>query len=363
MEDKKASYSRIKHSLAVIDIIYLLALLAILQYSPLAVLLGQWLKGFSANGPVTVFLYCLIISSVYAIFEFPLAYYRSYAVEHAFGLSTEKFFSWLSDAVKSSVLSFLFFAILMEIFFAILRNYPQQWWWMCGASWMFLSVIMARIFPVLIIPLFFKYKRIEDEALRGRILALSGRMSIKILDVYEINFSKKSTKANAALVGMGRSKRVILTDTLMGKFTPDEIEVILAHEFGHFKLRHLIKRVAMNAFIILATFYCFFKFAHIAFDSFAIKLSDISGLGIWMFLFTIFQIILIPLTNWISRNMERNADRKALEFSPNREAFVSMMKKLAEQNLSEGKPSLLVKIFFYDHPPIDERIAFAKGGN
>lgn len=185
---------------------------------------------------------------------------------------------------------------------------------------------------------------------------LAEKMHVKILDVFEIDFSKKSLKANAAFVGIGKSKRVLLTDTLLkGKFLPEEIELILAHEFAHYRFRHLIKMVAINAVCILLTFYIFFRLERLG-----LELKDISNLGTWLFLFFIFQLILTPLMNLISRRMERNADGEAIKVSGKIKAFISMMEKLGEQNLSEKAPPLWAKILFYDHPPIDERINFAR---
>jgi len=359
--DRIKKYSRIKYTLAIVDILFTLLVLAVFQISGLAVGLGKGVEGLFTNPLLVIFVYSLILFLLYSLLGFPLDYYRSYSIEHRFGLSQENLVHWLTDQLKELLVGFIIFIILVQGFFYCLRHYPDNWWWIAGLFWIFFSVILARLFPNLIIPLFYKYKRIEDQELRQRILNLANRMGIKILDVYQIDFSKKTTKANAALVGLGRSKRVVLTDTLQDKYNLEEIEIILAHEFAHFQLRHLIKMIILNAGITLLIFYLLFRFTNIIFRQFNLNLADIASLAIWILCFVFFQVCLTPLLNWISRNMERNADYLAIKFTGLKDAFISMMEKLSQQNLAERKPSALIKIFFFDHPPVGERIAMAEG--
>jgi STE24 endopeptidase len=361
MNDRIKRYSRIKYTLTIVDFFYLLLILALFQISGLAIWLRAGLSAIFAPEALLILFYCLVIFLFYFILNFPLDFYRSYKLEHRFGLSNEKLLHWLGDRLKGFIIGFIIFIILIEGFFYFLSRCPDSWWWISGLFWILFSLILARLFPVIIIPLFFKYKRITDDDLRQRILNLAKGFGIKIIDVYQIDFSKKTTKANAALVGLGKSKRVILSDTLQNRYNHEEIEVILAHEFAHFRLRHLIKQIALNAAVILSVFYLLFRFASRIFGLFNLDLSDIAGLTIWLFCFASLQTCLLPLLNWISRIMERNADYLALKFTGLTEAFVSMMEKLNEQNLAERKPAGWIKILFFDHPPIEERIALAEG--
>lgn len=362
MDDRIKRYSRIKYTLAVVDVIFLLIILILFQLSGLAMSLRTWADRLFVNQVLIIFFYCLVLFLLYFIFNFPLKLYRSYIVEHRFNLSKERFSQWFTDQVKEFFVSFFLFIILVEGFFYILRQYPHSWWWISSLFWVFFSVIIAELSPILIIPLFFKYKRISDQDLRQRILNLAAKMGINILDVYQIDFSKKTIKANAALTGLGKSKRVILTDTLQGKFSHDEIEVILAHELAHYRLGHLIKLLILNAGIILFIFYFLSKISGFIFGIFNLNLADIAGLGIWLICFIIFQVLFIPLLNWISRKMESHADYLAIKFTDLKQAFISMMEKLSEQNLVERKPSRWVKILFFDHPPVEERIAMVIKG-
>lgn len=356
MEDKARKYARIRYQLAIIEMVYTLFLLLILQMSGINVSLKTFCSNLAQPEAFRVAVYSAALFTGYCILTFHIDFYRSFLLERKFGLSRQNIASWLLDYIKGNILGFMVFVILMECFFFFVRNFPHSWWWMSAAFWIFLTVVIARIFPVIVIPLFFKYKKIEDNGLRQAILALADKMKVKILDVFQIDYSKKTVKANAAFVGIGRSKRVLLTDTLLsGKFQQKEIEMILAHEFAHYRLKHILKMVAMSAFAISVIFYIFFQL-----DKHGIAAADIANLGTWLFLFMLFEILTKPFVNWMHRNMERNADRAAIETVSDPGAFISMMEKLSEQNLSEKKPPLLAKIFFYDHPPIEERIELAR---
>ncbi|MCM8780700.1 MAG: M48 family metalloprotease [Candidatus Omnitrophica bacterium] len=223
------------------------------------------------------------------------------------------------------------------------------------------SLVFARLVPVVIIPLFFKYKPISDTELRERIINLAVKMDLKILDVFEIDFSKKTTKANAGFVGWGKTKRVILTDTLKYKDSLPEIEVILAHEFAHYKLGHIFKLIIVSSSIITLSLYIIFKTRDYALRFFGLSsLSDIASFPVVLIYLILFSILSKPLENYISRRFEKQADLMALKSTGSKESFISMIHKLSAQNLADMNPPPLIKIFFFDHPPVKERIAIAK---
>jgi STE24 endopeptidase len=186
-------------------------------------------------------------------------------------------------------------------------------------------------------------------------------MKIKILDVFEIDSSKKTVKANAGLVGWGKTRLVILADTLKEKYSPDEIEVILAHEFSHYKLKHLVKLVLIGALTTILCFYLIFKTSAYALSLFNLSsLSDIASLPLVFLYFILFGIVMQPWENYLSRRFEKNADSLAIKSSGLKQAFISTMDKLATQNLADRSPHPIIKLFFFDHPPIDERIKMAE---
>jgi STE24 endopeptidase len=362
LQSKAKKYSSIKYALNIVETIYLFCLLLLFLNTGLSKNLAGRISGIAVNGYVLVPIFLFAISCAYYVLSLPLNFYRSFILEHKFCLSTQKITDWLKDQFKAGMLSYIITLILVAAFYYILAGYPRIWWLVVSFLWIFFTVILAKLTPVIIIPLFFKYKKLSDEVLRSRILSLADKMKVKILDCFEIDFSKKTLKANAAFVGWGRTKRVILADTLKDKYSYDEIEVILAHEFAHYKLRHLMKLIIVNSLAIIFTFYLIFWTSgyFLGLYGFA-SLADIAALPLIILYFLLTGIIMQPFENYISRCLERNADSTALKITGLKQAFISMMGKLATQNLADRKPHPIIKFFFFDHPPADERISMAAG--
>ena len=354
-------YSSLKYTLAILDTAYLLALLLIFTGFGFSKILAERLLNVTTNYYIIVPLYLLIISVFYYAVSFPLNFYSSYILEHKFCLSKQKIQDWAKDQIKAGIIYYIIFLILIVSFYYILKNFIFAWWWVISIVWISFSLILARIAPIVIIPLFFKYKKLSNDALKVRIMNLANKMTVKILDVFEIDFSKKTLKANAAFVGIGNTKRVILADTLKDKYSDDEIEVILAHEFAHYKLKHLLKLILINSLATILAFYFIFKTRDYCLGLFGLSsLSDIAALPVIIMSIVVFGIVMQPFQNYISRRLEKNADKMALSVTGLKEAFVSMMEKLSSQNLADRNPRPLIKFFFFDHPPVDERINMAK---
>jgi len=359
--DRAKRYSSIKYTLAIVDIIYLSTLILIFVASGISRTLAETLLNITPNQYIVVPAYLLIASAVYYLFSFPLIFYASYILEHRFNLSKQKIGDWLLDQFKAGVLYYVIITILIAAFYYILKHYQSDWWWVISLIWIFFSLILARLTPVVIIPLFFKYTRLSDETLRARILNLADKMKVKILEVFQIDLSKKTQKANAAFVGIGKTRRVILADTLKDKYSAEEIEVILAHEFAHYKLKHLFKLIMVNSLATILAFYFIFQTSDYTLKLFGMSsLSDIAALPVIFLYLVIFGILTQPISNCISRRLERSADALAIKTTGLKEAFIATMEKLSLQNLSDRNPHPIIKFFFFDHPPIDERIATAK---
>jgi STE24 endopeptidase len=359
--DKAKSYSRIKYTLAIADTLYLLALIVLFLDLGLSTALADFLAVIVNPGYLVFPAYLLVILVLSYLFTFPLNFYRSFILEHKFGLTKQKVSAWLVDQLKVGILSYLVGVILFGAFYYVLRHNPRTWWFIIALFWMCFSLLMAKILPVVIIPLFFKYKRLEDIVLRDRIVKLAEGMRVKILDVFEIDFSKKTLKANAAFVGWGKTRRVILADTLKDKYSYDEIEVILAHEFAHYRMKHLWKLISINAVTTLFLFYLIFITNAGFLNFFALaSLENTAAFPLIIMYMTTFGIIMQPLENFLSRRFERNADIAALNATGMKEAFISMMDKLSDQNLADRNPHPVIKFFFFDHPPTAERISIAQ---
>jgi len=361
LTNRAKRYSTRKYSLAIIGIIYLLLLLFLFHGLGLSKLLAYHLSKLVTNNFFVTPLYIAIVYLAYYILNFPLNFYQAFILEHKFSLSNQKIGDWFKDQIKAGVISYIIVLILVSAFYYILRHYFRIWWLIISLFWIFFSLVLAKLTPVVIIPLFFKYKKFSDDTLKERILQLGDKMKVKILDVFEIDFSKKTLKANAAFVGIGNTKRVILADTLKDKYNYDEITVILAHEFAHYRLKHLIKLILLNSAVTIILFYIIFITSDSFLSIFGLNsLWDLAALPIILIYFTIFGIIMQPFENYISRRLEKNADMLALKVTGFQKAFISAMEKLSLQNLADRNPHPVIKFFFFDHPPIDERIDMAK---
>ena len=227
--------------------------------------------------------------------------------------------------------------------------------------WILFSIVFTKIVPVLILPLFFKYSELQDTDLKNRLKLLAKSCGIKILDVFKLDLSAKTKKANAALAGMGSTRRILLGDTLLKNYTGEEIEVILAHEMAHHKFRHIWKTIFFGAVAAITGFYLISLMLGPIIQYLSLEaIYDIEALPVILFIFTVFNILVAPIQNWYSRTLERNADLWAIKLTQLAGEFISCMNKLAEQNLSNMHPSKFVEIMLYDHPPISSRIEMAK---
>jgi len=222
--------------------------------------------------------------------------------------------------------------------------------------------LLAQIAPVVLFPIFYKFEPLEDEELKSRLVRLSESAGARVRGVYKWKLSEKSKKANAALTGLGNTRRIILADTLLDSYSPDEIEAVLAHELGHHVHRHIFKSILVQAGITLLGFWAANWTLHYAIERRHMfeTLSDFANLPLLVLVSTILGFLLLPALNAYSRFNERQADRYAFRSITSIEPFISSMNKLADQNLAERTPSRFVEWFFHSHPAIARRIAAAE---
>jgi len=354
-------YSFFNYSLSILETAYLFSLILIFLGSGLSKIIALGLLKFTTANYFIIPLYLLIVSLGYHFLSLPLNFYHSYVLEHSFSLSNQSVKDWVIDQIKAAAVSYIIAVILISAFYYILKHFLHSWWLVISLFWIFFNLVLARLVPIIIIPLFFKYKKLTDDILRERIMNMAKKMKVRILDCFEIDFSKKTLKGNAAFLGWGKTKRVILADTLKDKYTPDEIEVILAHEFAHYRLRHLLKLISINSLLAIIIFYLIFKTSDYTLELFGLSsLFDVASLPVIFLYFLLFGIIMQPFGNYISRILEKNADLMALSITGSKDAFISMMEKLSSQNLADRNPHPIIKFFFFDHPPVDERITMAR---
>lgn len=354
-------YNRIKIRLSIIDIVLSAVLLAVLAFSGIATLLLGYISSYTENEYFQFLLFLTIAGTASAIFTIPLDFYGGFMLEHRFGLSHQTLRSWCAERLKSLAVTIALGVPIALLFFFFLRTSGALWWLYFSVAIICVAVLLARIAPTLLFPLFYKFTPVSNDDIRSRIETLLAANNIDIRGIYSFNMSKDTRKANAGFTGIGKSRRILLSDTLLENFSPEEIEVIFAHEIGHYVKRHILKNIFLSSAVILLTFYlCGLLYAetvaHMGFST----LYQIDAIPVLLLYLSVFGFVCMPLTNAISRRYERQADRIAIEFTRGRDAFISGMEKIARLNLAEIQPHPLVEFLLYSHPSIAKRIDFAR---
>jgi Zn-dependent protease with chaperone function len=356
-------YNRIHRWLGVADFVVGLAFLVILLATGWTAWLRDlaWHRGFQ-NYTLAVFTYLFLLLLISKVLGFGLDYY-GFRLEQKFQLSNQRFRSWLWDEAKGFFVGLVLATIVLELLYFMIRQFPQHWWIFTWALFMGLFVVMAQLAPVALLPIFYKFEPLDNdnEDLRRRLVVLSERAGTRVRGVYRWKLSEKSKKANAALTGLGSTRRIILADTLLDNFGPDEIEAVLAHELGHHVHRHILKSILVQAGITLLGFWAANWVLRYAVDRHMFEeLSDFANLPLLAITVTVLSLLLMPALNAYSRYNERQADRYAFESISSVEPFISSMNKLAQQNLAERTPSKWIEALFHSHPAISKRVAAAE---
>jgi STE24 endopeptidase len=342
-----------------IDLVYL-GLMAFVLAGPL----DAWLAHFAPLAVPhsmlrLVALFCIVML-LHILVSLPLSFYSHYVVEHQFGLSNQSLRRWLRNWSLSNVLTIALGIVLNVGLFWIIWNTGAYWWLIAAAAFFVVSIVLGQLAPVLIVPLFYKVEPIKDDDLDARMKKLAEGTGITIAGVYRLGLSADTQKANAMLAGLGRTRRVLMGDTLLEKFTHDEIDVIFAHELGHHVHRHIPKMIATGVVVSLAGFWLIDRaivwWAGIP----TAAAAPVASLPLVMFTLTVFSLVLSPLQNAISRHYERQCDRYALVRTHNPTAYRSAFWKLARLNKADTEPHWLEVVLLHSHPPISERLAMAE---
>ena len=321
---------------------------------------SQWVPE-TLNDGVMVLVVTIAVMLILALVELPFAYYQGFRLEHRYGLSTQSVGHWLSDQVKGVLLGLALAGLGTAIVYAALRRSPEHWWWISAATFAVAAIGLAQLAPVLLLPIFYTFKPLDRPALVERLMKLATNARTSVNGVFEWVLSSHTRKANAALAGMGRTRRILLSDTLLADYSEDEIEVILAHELAHHVHRDLWRGIAVQTAALAGGFWMASVLLGALAEPLGLRgLSDPAGLPLLLLIGGVWSFAILPLANAVSRAQERAADRYALQATRNVDAFVTAMKRLSQQNLAEEYPSPIVRWLFYSHPPIRERIDAAR---
>ena len=311
--------------------------------------------------PWQVLVYFLVFMLAYEIITAPLAYFGGFVLPHRYGLSTMTLKSWLIDLCKGLVLGLILEALAVELIYLLLATQPQIWWLWVAVILLFFMVVMANLAPVLILPLFYKFTPLPEGELTRRLLALVERAHTRVSGVFTMHLSSKTTAANAALMGLGNTRRIVLGDTMLDRYTPDEIEVVLAHELGHHVHHDIWKLILSQAVLTLGGLYLLNLALHWVVETqhYYLSLSDVATMPTIFLLTAVFGLIVLPISNGLSRAIEYQADEYALQATKMVGAFKGAMTRLANQNLADIEPSPFVEFLFHDHPSVSKRLKHA----
>lgn len=338
------------------------AFLLLLTVTPASKALTRFASSLAFGKPwLAVIVYTLALLLLYTFLFLPLGAYRDLLRERAFGLSVQTLQGWLKDQLKGFLLSAVLLPPLVLLLYALIRRSPESWFLPAGLAASFLIVFFTAISPVLIEPIFHTFRPIQDEGLRARVTDLAGKAGLQGEKVLEMDASRRTRKLNAYISGLGRTKRVVLYDTLVKGSSPEEVELVLAHELGHWKHQHLWKGVGLASL---------FAFAGLFVGSLALRFSvqkgliqhpaDLAGFPLLLLALFLFHVVTLPVQNAISRAFERQADRESLLLTENPEAFITSEVQLARSNLADLAPPRGLVLFLYTHPPVLERIRMAE---
>jgi STE24 endopeptidase len=355
-------YNRIQRWLGLSDTILSIALLVVLLATGWTGNLRDFaLKAANQNYTLAVFFYVFELALLAKVLALGLDYY-GFRLEHRFNLSNQRLRSWIADEIKGFFVSLILFAILVEVLYSTIRLAPEIWWLLAWIIFISLLVFFVQIAPVVLFPLFYKFNPLENDELRDRLVRLSERAGTRVRGVYEWKISEKSKKANAALTGLGRTRRIILADTLLENYTPDEIEAVLAHELGHHVRRHIFKLIIVQIALTFLGFYALDAVMRYAIERQHMfeQMSDFAALPLLALVISVLSLLLMPLLNAYLRHNEREADQYCWSAIPSVAPYISAMNKLCEQNLGERQPSRMVEVLFHSHPAISKRIAAAE---
>jgi STE24 endopeptidase len=320
--------------------------------------LENYIRTLIQNDYLVFIIYVFAIGIFSSILFAPVNFYTGFYLEHKYKLSNQTFAKYIMENIKSMLVGLVIGVPILLLFFFVINQFGDLWWLIFATAMFLISVVLSQIFPILIMPIFYKIIPLEDEELKSRISKLAKGAGITVQNVFSFDMSKNTKKANAAFTGLGKTKRIILGDTLLNDYSKDEIETVIAHELGHYKHKHIIKNILFGTISSFLTFFILsvlYKNSLGWFDFTSInQIAALPILSLWAMLIGIIQT---PIGNILSRKYEYEADQYAIESTLKPGSFIKTLNKLTDQNLGDRTPHPFVEWFFYSHPSIKNRIS------
>ena len=356
-------YARLHRRLMVVDLILGGLYCLVWLVTGWSVQLREWLSGWTTDPYLLVAGFSVVFGGIYVLINLPMSYYSGFVLPHRYELSTQTLQAWVVDQLKGGLLGGFFGLVVLEIIYAVLRAAPQTWWLWAALILVSLNILLANLAPVLFFPIFYKFKPLEEEyaELAARLVRLADRAGTRVRGVYQFDMSRRTRAANAALTGLGNTRRILLGDTMLKEFTPDEIETVLAHELGHHVHRDIPLGILIESLITLVGLYLASLALNWGVAVFGLEgPADVAALPLFALVMGLYGLVTMPLGNAYSRWREQLADEYALEATHNGAAYASALTRLANQNLAEVDPEPWVEFLLYSHPALGKRIALAQ---
>ncbi|MCE5211908.1 MAG: M48 family metallopeptidase [Deltaproteobacteria bacterium] len=304
-----------------------------------------------------------VLTVIGGVAGIPFDLYHTFALEKKYGFSTITWKLWLTDLVKSVIISAVLMGVLLSAFMAFILYLPKSWWFWAWVFFTAFEILLMWLFPVVIAPLFNKYEPVKDEELKKKIELLLAKVGLKTKGIFQVDEGKRSKHTNAYFTGIGKTKRIVLFDTLLASHSHDEILAVLAHEIGHWKKKHILKQLVFMIAASLAGFYLVYLIVNWPplYRAFGIQQTPVyAGLLLVSLYFSCIGFFFSPLGAMITRRYEREADKMAVDLTGTSEPMINALKRLAKDNLSNLHPHPLYVWFYYSHPPLIERIEYLK---
>ena len=312
--------------------------------------------------PLLVGLYFLVLSVVALVLGLPFSYYGGYVLPHRYGQSIQSLRAFMADMAKGLALALPFELAAVEFVYALLALTPNTWWLWAGLAMLVVTALVANLAPVIFLPLFFKLTPLPDGRVKERALALAAQTKTRVQGIYSMNMSSKTTATNAMVIGLGNTRRIVIGDTLLDRYTEDEIAFVVAHELGHQVHRDIPKLILVETLTTLAGFAVVNLVLHRVVDQVTLfhGLADPATIPLVAAVLFAFALVLLPVTNGFSRLVEHQADVFALESTHDPQAFIGAMTRLANQNLAELEPPRVIEFMLHNHPSTGRRLAYAR---
>ena len=362
-QEQARQYARTRRLLSLVDLLIGLVYLLVWIFSGLGVRLKAVMLTFTDQNSLLVAGILLALGAGMALVSLPLGYYSGFVLPHRYDLSNQTLKDWLIDQLKGLLISAPLALLLVELLYLVLGAYPDTWWLWAAGIMLLVNVLLANLAPVLILPLFNKYTPLGEEHtdLEQRLLKLAEKAGAQVKGVFKMDMSRRTSAANAGLTGLGSSRRIVLGDTLINEFSPDEIETVLAHELGHHVNRDIPLMIAFGTLETLLGFFLAGQLLQVGVGAAGLAgPADPAAMPLLALALGLYGMLTTPLDNLFSRWRERLADRYALATTGKGRAFASAMTRLANQNLAEVDPPAWVEFLFYSHPALGKRIQMAR---